>query len=45
MPFHEALEIITAERGRQFDPDVTDAFLAAFDEFTTIAEQHQDRNP
>jgi putative two-component system response regulator len=45
MPFQEALEIITAERGRQFDPDVTDAFLAAFDEFTTIAEQHQDRNP
>ncbi|MCX7144659.1 MAG: response regulator [Sulfuritalea sp.] len=45
MPFQEALEIITAERGRQFDPDVTDAFLAAFDEFTAIAEQHQDKNP
>jgi putative two-component system response regulator len=45
IPFQEALEIITAERGRQFDPDVTNAFLAAFDEFTAIAEQHQDKNP
>jgi putative two-component system response regulator len=43
IPFEEALEIITAERGRQFDPDVTNAFLAAFDEFTAIAERHQDK--
>ncbi len=43
MPFEEALEIITAERGRQFDPDVTNAFLSAFDEFTAIAERHQER--
>jgi putative two-component system response regulator len=45
MPFQEALEIITAEHGRQFDPDVTNAFLAAFDEFSAIAEQHLDKNP
>ena len=44
MPFEEALEIITAERGRQFDPDVTNAFLSAFDEFTAIAERHQDKD-
>ena len=43
MPFQEALEIIAAERARQFDPDVTDAFLSAFDEFTAIAEHYQDK--
>ncbi|MDI6746139.1 MAG: response regulator [Rhodocyclaceae bacterium] len=42
LSFEETIEIITAERGRQFDPDVTDAFLAAFDEFVAIAERHQD---
>ncbi len=45
MPIQEALEIITAERGRAFDPDVTDAFLEAFDEFTAIAGQHRDNSP
>ena len=43
MPFEEALEIITTERGRQFDPDITHAFLSAFDEFVKIAERHQDK--
>ena len=43
MPFQTALEIIAAERARQFDPDVTDAFLSAFDEFTAIAEHYQDK--
>ena len=27
---------------RQFDPDVTDAFLSGFAEFTTIASQYRD---
>jgi putative two-component system response regulator len=44
MSFEEALEIITAERGRQFDPDVTSAFLDAYKEFTAIAERHQEPN-
>ena len=42
MPFEEARDIIVAERGRQFDSDVTDAFLAGFAEFGAIAEHHRD---
>lgn len=38
---HEALALIAAERNRQFDPDVTDAFLAEFDEFVAIARKYQ----
>ena len=34
--------IIAAERGRQFDPEVTDAFLRDFDKFVSIAEKHRD---
>jgi putative two-component system response regulator len=34
----EARRIIEAERGRQFDPQVVDAFLACFQDFTRIAE-------
>jgi putative two-component system response regulator len=42
IPFEEARDIIAAERGKHFDPDVTDAFLAAFDEFVGIAERYRD---
>jgi len=42
MPFAVARDIIAAERGRQFDPDVTDAFLAGFDEFAAIAQRYRD---
>ena len=42
MPADEARAIIAAERNRQFDPDVTDAFLSGFAEFTTIASQYRD---
>lgn len=38
----EAREIIAAERGRQFDPEMTEAFLSGFAEFAAIAESHQD---
>lgn len=41
MPFDKAREIIAAERGRQFDPDVIDAFLESFDEFVEIARKYQ----
>jgi len=41
MPFKKARDIIAAERGRHFDPDVTDAFLAGFDEFVEIAHKYQ----
>ncbi len=42
MRFEEARAIIAAERGRQFDPDVCDAFLIGFAEFAEIAVQHRD---
>jgi putative two-component system response regulator len=42
LPLEEARAIIAAERGRQFDPDVTDAFLACFAEFSTIAASYRD---
>lgn len=41
-PFTQARVIIAERRGRQFDPDVTDAFLAQFDEFVAIAERYGD---
>ena len=42
MPCEEAREIIAADRGSQFDPDVTDAFLSGFAEFVAIANHHSD---
>ncbi|MBI5109167.1 MAG: two-component system response regulator [Rhodocyclales bacterium] len=42
MPIDKVREIIVGERGKQFDPDVTDIFLACFSEFAAIAEQHSD---
>jgi putative two-component system response regulator len=45
MTFDEAREIIAAERGRQFDPDATDAFLSDFTEFTAIAARYRDSHP
>ncbi|MCB1956409.1 MAG: two-component system response regulator [Rhodocyclaceae bacterium] len=43
-PFsHEsAVELIVAGRGTQFDPDVTDAFLALTDTFREIARRYAD---
>jgi len=40
MSFTEARDIIIAERGRQFDPDIVDAFLGRFDEFMAIANRY-----
>ena len=42
LPYAEAREIIAAGRGRHFDPDVVDAFLAHIDEFIAIAERYLD---
>lgn len=36
-PHAEALEIMTAESGRHFDPDILDAFLALAERFRTTA--------
>ena len=35
-------EIIVAQRGLQFDPDIVDAFVEKFDAFVAIAERHRD---
>jgi len=40
MPYEQAREIIVGDRGRHFDPDVVDAFLAVYDEFVAIAERY-----
>jgi putative two-component system response regulator len=42
MPFGKARDIIGGERGKHFDPDVVDAFLATFDDFVTIATRYRD---
>jgi putative two-component system response regulator len=42
IPFDETRRIILAERGRQFDPDITDAFEEIFDEFLDIARRYSD---
>jgi putative two-component system response regulator len=41
-PLPEVRRIITEGRGRQFDPDMADAFLAGFDAFAEIAQRHRD---
>jgi putative two-component system response regulator len=43
MSFEEARDIIAAGRGQHFDPDIADAFLAGFDAFATIANNHRDQ--
>ena len=42
MPFAQARDIIADGRGRHFDPDITDAFLANFDQFVAIAEHYRE---
>jgi putative two-component system response regulator len=42
MPFSEAYDIIVAESGRQFDPDVVMAFRSLFNEFQAIAARYSD---
>ena len=41
--FARTREIIAAERGRHFDPDIVDAFLADFGSFVQIAQRHADQ--
>lgn len=43
--FSQARDIIANERGCQFDPDVTDAFLSNFDDFVSIAQKHLNDAP
>jgi putative two-component system response regulator len=43
MAFAQARDVIASERGRHFDPDVTDAFLAGFDDFVAIATRYREQ--
>jgi len=42
LPHARARDIIASSRGSHLDPDVVDAFIADFDTFRAIAEQHAD---
>ncbi len=45
MPHEQARQIIADGRGRQFDPDVVDAFEEEFDAMRGIAERYRDPAP
>jgi putative two-component system response regulator len=42
MPPEQARDIIAAGRGKHFDPEVTDAFLAAYGDFVDIARRYSE---
>jgi len=44
LSYAEAREIIAAGRGKHFDPDAVDAFLAGFDDFVAISEAYGDKH-
>ena len=44
MPHARAAEIIVAARGKHFDPDIADAFVALQAEFQSIAARYSDRD-
>lgn len=39
---NQARDMIGQQRGRHFDPDVTDAFIGSFDDFAAIAQRYVD---
>lgn len=42
-PLGKAIEMMRAERGAHFDPDLLDLFLASMDEVVTILHDHRDK--
>jgi len=42
MPLPKALDIIKSGRGRHFDPDLVDLFMANLDRFLAVRERYQD---
>lgn len=42
MPYKQAKDMIVAERGSHFDPDVVDAFLGGFNDFVSVAEKYRE---
>jgi putative two-component system response regulator len=45
MSFDAARDIMVAQRGQHFDPELLDVFIAGFDEFCAIAQRHPDLPP
>jgi putative two-component system response regulator len=43
-PLERTIEIIREGRGRHFDPDVVDAFLARVDDYAAIADRFRDNH-
>jgi len=43
IPFAQARDMIMEERGQHFDPDITDAFFATYDQLKLEAERYADR--
>lgn len=43
-PLERTIGIIRDGRGRHFDPDIVDAFLARVEDFAAIADRYQDRH-
>jgi putative two-component system response regulator len=43
LPYHAARDIIASERGKHFDPDMTDAFMDCFVDFIEIADRLAER--
>lgn len=41
MSFEKARSIIVSERGQQFDPDITDAFIECFPDFIKVAYKYK----
>ena len=41
MSVEQARDIIVADRGSHFDPDIVDAFLASFDDFVAVADKYK----
>ena len=44
IPYNKARDMIAAESGKHFDPDLVSAFLEGFDDFVAIAERHRSNN-
>lgn len=44
MSYVAARDLMASERGKHFDPDVVDAFLANFEEFVAIADTYKESN-
>ncbi|MFQ5734314.1 MAG: HD-GYP domain-containing protein, partial [Planctomycetaceae bacterium] len=44
-PHEECVKIIRDETGKQFDPEIVEAFMQIEKQFERIAQQFSDRNP